>query len=254
MYGMLKQQRYLSHSCRHASKRSGLTKLEMLVVLAIVLILLSLLLPHVERGLTPARRVQCRNNLKQISLALYDYHDEYQSFPPAWTVDADGKRLHSWRTLILPYLDQQKLYETIDLSKPWDDPANATAYGTHLHVYQCPSAAELPPGFTIYTGIVGPDRSFHPTETHKLTEFTATSQTLMVTEVSPEDAIHWMAPQDDTEPFLLALNEETPLSHTGGIHTVLADGTVLFISANIERKMLLSLVSITDDKSSLGEY
>ena len=51
----------------------------------------------------------------------------YKALPPAYTVDADGRPLHSWRTLILPYLEQEPLYQTIDLSKPWNDPANAKA-------------------------------------------------------------------------------------------------------------------------------
>lgn len=56
----------------------------------------------------------------------------------------------------------------------------------------------------------------------------------MVTEISPEDAIHWMAPQDDTERFLLALDEETPLAHTGGMHMLFVDGSVQFMSTKIE--------------------
>ena len=74
--------------------------------------------------------MQCANNLKQIALALRNYESVYHALPPAYTVDAEGKPLHSWRTLILPYLEQQALYDKIDLSKPWDDPANKEAYET----------------------------------------------------------------------------------------------------------------------------
>jgi type II secretory pathway pseudopilin PulG len=96
-----------------------------LTVLAILAVVVAMLLPSVRRARPAARRSQCKNNLKQIGLALYNYEADYHAFPPAYTVDADGKPLHSWRTLILPYLDQQPLYARIDLSKPWDDPANA---------------------------------------------------------------------------------------------------------------------------------
>ena len=72
------------------------------------------------------------NNLKQIALALLNYEQAHHALPPAYTVDAQGRPLHSWRTLILPYLDQESLYQTIDLSKPWNDPANAKALETSL--------------------------------------------------------------------------------------------------------------------------
>ena len=111
------------------TQRPGYTWVEYLVVLAIIVVLIALLLPPASRsGRGEARRSQCKNNLKQIGLALHNYHDIYHVFPPAYTVDGNGKPLHSWRTLILPYLDQAPLYLKIDLSKPWDDPANAESF------------------------------------------------------------------------------------------------------------------------------
>ena len=87
------------------------------------------------------------SNLHQISIALQLYAAAHGGLPPAYTTDADGKPLHSWRTLILPYLEHQQLYESIDLAKPWDDPANAEACKAALSVYQCPStlAATIAP-------------------------------------------------------------------------------------------------------------
>src|SRR5262245_49759347 len=100
---------------------------EILVVLAFLALLVALLLPLSRSARPAARRAQCTNNLKQIALALHDYEQEHGALPPAYTVDAAGRPLHSWRTLILPYLEQEKLYQSIDLSKPWNDPANAQA-------------------------------------------------------------------------------------------------------------------------------
>ena len=121
--------------------RFAFTLIELLVVIAIIAILIALLLPAVQQAREAARRTQCKNNLHQLGLALHNYHDEYQCFPPAYTVDPDGKPLHSWRTLILPYLEHGPLYATIDLSKPWDDPANKAAYATNIQAYRCPSAS-----------------------------------------------------------------------------------------------------------------
>src|SRR5204863_3233790 len=91
-------------------RRSGCgTLFTLFTILGIGAVLIALLLPPVSRGREGARRSQCKNNLKQIALALRQYEAEYHALPPAYTVDADGKPLHSWRTLILPYLDQVPL-------------------------------------------------------------------------------------------------------------------------------------------------
>ena len=100
-------------------RRSGVTWIEILIVLASLAALVALFIPFSRMGSAgrePSRRSQCKNNLKQIGLALHNYHEKYQAFPPAYTVDATGKPLHSWRTLILPFVDQQALYDKIDLS------------------------------------------------------------------------------------------------------------------------------------------
>ncbi len=71
-------------------------------------ILAGLLLPAVQAAREAARRVQCSNNLKQIGLALHNYNAAYKSLPPPYTVDANGQKLHSWRTLILPFIEQKR--------------------------------------------------------------------------------------------------------------------------------------------------
>ena len=103
-----------------SNPRRGMTLGECIIATGIVMLIglvaVALLLPSVRRAREPARRSQCKNNLKQIWLALHNYHDEYQAFPPAYTVDAEGQPLHSWRTLILPYMDQKPLYDKLDLT------------------------------------------------------------------------------------------------------------------------------------------
>src|SRR4051794_27348607 len=129
------------HTLLEPSARQGFTLVECLVVMAILAILIALLLPAVRSSAGPAaRRAQCTNNLKQIAMALHNYEQVYNALPPAYTVDAVGRPLHSWRTLILPYLEQETLYQTIDLSKSWDDPANAGARETLLSTFHCPES------------------------------------------------------------------------------------------------------------------
>src|SRR4051794_3818491 len=92
-----------------------------LVVLAV---LIALLVPAVQAAREAARRSQCVNNLKQIGLAMHNYNSAYDVFPPAVITDPDGKPLLSWRVLLLPFLDEQALYEQFKLDEPWDSPNN----------------------------------------------------------------------------------------------------------------------------------
>ena len=170
------------------------TLLKWFGVLGVIAIAVALFLPSIRTAREPARRMQCANNLKQIGLALCNYEHEYHALPPAYTVDAEGKPLHSWRTLILPYLEQKALYDTIDLSKPWNDPANKRAYDITVPAYRCPST-NCPPGHTTYLAVVAPGSCLRPAEPRKLSEITDKhSLTLIVLEVDPEHSVHWMSP------------------------------------------------------------
>jgi hypothetical protein len=184
-------------------------------VLGIVALLIALLLPVTRSARGPARRAQCVNNLKQIALALLNYEEAHKALPPAYTVDAQGRRLHSWRTLLLPYLEQYALYQTIDLAKPWNDPANAKARDTALSVYRCPDS--LGPGnTTTYLAIAGPGGCLNPGEPRRLAEITDPHEsTLMVIEAGEENIVPWMAPVDADELLVMGLGPTTKLHHGG---------------------------------------
>jgi hypothetical protein len=210
----------------------------------IVLLLIALLMPA-HRGREPSRRTQCKNNLKQIGLALHNYHDTYGAFPPACTVDADGKPLHSWRTLILPYLDQKPLYDTIDLTKPWDDPANEKARETLLHAYRCPSVADMPPNHTTCLAVAAPGSVFAPGESLKLADITdGARNTLQVLEAPSDRSVPWMSPRDADEALFLSLSKDSNLPHRGGTHALLCDGSVHFLSLNLSPAARRALISI----------
>ncbi|MEZ6114117.1 MAG: DUF1559 domain-containing protein [Pirellulaceae bacterium] len=83
-----------------------------------------MLLPAVQTAREAARRSQCSSNLKQIELALHNYHDTFKSFPPAYIADANGRPMHSWRVLILPFMEQRELYDQCRFDEPWDGPNN----------------------------------------------------------------------------------------------------------------------------------
>jgi prepilin-type N-terminal cleavage/methylation domain-containing protein len=227
------------------AKWRGLTLIELIVVVIILLVLIALLLPAQTRARPAARRTQCKNNLKQIALALHNYESQYGMFPPAFTVDENGHPLHSWRTLILPFLDQKMLYETIDLSKPWNDPANENACKTPVPTFSCPSTV-CPANFTTYMGIVATGGFFCPGEPRQISDVTdGPANTVMVFEVSPEHAVHWMAPADADEKIVLGFRQNKKKPHHGGTQVAMVDGTVRFISENLSEPELRALISIT---------
>ena len=204
------------------------------------LILVMLLLPATRSARPAARRNQCINNLKNIGLALHNYHDVHGEFPPAYTVDEAGKPLHSWRTLLLPFLEEQALYDSIDLTKPWDDPVNAKAFQTVVHIYCCP---ELWPqaNQTGYLAIVTDDSCLRPERSLKKSEITdGTNKTMIVIEMPLDQTVPWMAPQDASEEMVMQLKEADDLPHYGATNSLFADCHVVSLVPNSILKETLS--------------
>jgi uncharacterized Fe-S cluster protein YjdI len=213
-------------------------------------ILVALLLPAVQAAREAARRMQCSNNLKQVALAMHNYHDTYKAFPPAYTVDADGNKLHSWRTLLLPYLDQAPLYDQIDLNKPWDAPENQAIAETVIPTYTCPSDPDGTKPYTDYMVIVGAGAIFDGNQQCLMADITdGTSNTILVVEVKGQQ-VPWMEPTDlSLDQMQMAINSgptEPGSYHPGGFQAALADGSVRFITATIDPTMLRNLITRGD--------
>jgi prepilin-type N-terminal cleavage/methylation domain-containing protein len=118
------------------SARSGFTLIELLVVIAIIAILVGLLLPAVQKVREAANRTQCANNLKQIGLAVMNYHDATKTFPPVRIAGGDGWA--TWLVLIMPYMEQDAIYKTWDLSKRYSQ-QTVQAQQAKIASYYCPS-------------------------------------------------------------------------------------------------------------------
>ena len=155
-----------------------------------------MLFPAVKHAGEPARRSQCGNQLKQIVLALHGYHDFYGCFPPAYVPGPDGEPWHSWRVLILPWIEQQGLYDQYDFGEPWDGPNNRKLAGNRLLPYRCPSQPNRTSPGTDYVAVVGTQAAWAGGRPRSLGEFRdGTDSTILVVEIAGSD-LHWMEPRD----------------------------------------------------------
>ncbi|MCC7420015.1 MAG: DUF1559 domain-containing protein [Planctomycetaceae bacterium] len=313
-------------------RRRGFTLIELLVVIAIIAILIALLLPAVQQAREAARRTQCRNNLKQLGLALHNYHDTYLSFPIGCRTDAAGGWGQSWWVGILPYIDQGPLYNQ------WNHSVANAGYtgqvtlldGKKIPGVLCPSSTlketTTANGGNLqlahYTGIAGayPDPTGRAATATMYSDghFTTggvlffnsririkditdgTTNTMIVGEqsdwmvdpagtkvtcISSYPHSMWMGSTGGTErPFNVTTVRQTPgykiseatgdggvgcpntgvcgnmgsnnpvqSIHAGGAHVMLGDGSVRFVSNNINLNTFLYLAT-RDDGQVLGDF
>ncbi|MDP6557555.1 MAG: DUF1559 domain-containing protein [Pirellulaceae bacterium] len=178
----------------------------------------------------------CDQNLTRIGLALQAYESEQGTLPPAFIPGPDGKPMHSWRVLLLPYLDEHGLYGNYDFSQPWDSAHNQQLATRMPRVFACPADPDsLSLGESNYMVVVGPATMF-PGSTARTTGSIGddTASTISVVEV-PIFGHSWLAPEDLTvEKMQFAINggfgKEIGSYHEGGAHVLMADGDVRFLS------------------------
>ena len=136
------------------SRHRGFTLIELLVVIAIIAVLIALLLPAVQAAREAARRAQCVNNLKQIGIALHNYHDVIGAFPPGYLSVPDSTGDNSgpgwgWAAMILPQVEQAAVFNAINFPLPIEASANQTARLTKINTFICPSDASFQAQFTV---------------------------------------------------------------------------------------------------------
>ena len=122
-----------------------------LAVTGIVVLAVILILPAIQQQREAARRTQSKNNLKQMGLALGNYHDTHQCFPPGGTFDSASRGYHGWGIQMYPYLDSSPLFNQVNFNQPWNSPDNADCFRLKLYVFLNPSidAPKSEPGFSI---------------------------------------------------------------------------------------------------------
>ncbi len=301
----------------YRQSRRGFTLIELLVVIAIIAILIALLLPAVQQAREAARRTQCKNHLKQIGIALHNYHDTHSVFPSGWiAVNAGIPSAHNgtsgvgWGAMILPQMEQNNVYQLFNSSLPLTAPANAAFLRSQISEYKCPSdpqpnffklnmagtttaIAELP--IANYLGVFGPENLddcenspgalpvmsdgtckgsgiFYHNSSVRMRDLTdGTSSTLMTGERKTKANLDWFT----SWPGMIAEGEEAfqrvcgsadhvpnhPATHfddfsshhVGGAQFCLGDGSVRFISENIDGRVYRSLATIQGGET-VGEF
>jgi hypothetical protein len=208
---------------------------------------IALLLPAVNAARESARKTASANNLKQIGLAMHNFHDVYSAFPAAYNTDKNGKPLLSWRVHILPYIEQQALYLQFKLDEPWDSVHNKKLIGRMPTVYLSP-ASRNSLGKTNYLGVRASQSVIMPpklalgakkvplgTRFRDITD--GTSQTVIVVEANDKAAVIWTKP-DDMVPDAKDPAKALRGLWRRGLPVLFADGSVHHLSNTIEVRVI----------------
>jgi prepilin-type processing-associated H-X9-DG protein len=185
-------------------------------------------------GVSTSQR-QSQENLKALAIAMHAYHDEFLCFPPAVVTSKDVKPLYSWRVVLLPFLEEEKLYRLFKLDEPWDSPDNKPLLARMPKVFATPAAAKADATTTHYQVLVGgralfePNRGVHRSRIRVTDVTDGLSNTMMIVEAA--EPVPWSKPAD------LIYNPEGPLPKFGGVHpggfnAAFADGSVYFIPSD----------------------
>ena len=209
-------------------------------------------LPWIGTPAYVARQSACSNYLKQIAVALHNYHDIYDSFPPAYIADENGRPMHSWRVLILPFMEQQPTYDKYRFDEPWDGPNNSLLADRIKNFYACPNDNDPKNSVeTSYVAIIGLNTAWQGEKALTFADFAdGTSNVLMVVEVH-NSGIHWMEPRDlhvtqMTRTINAKHGQGISSEHPKGAQAVFTDGAVKFLPADTPPDVLQSWINRND--------
>lgn len=204
------------------------------------------LLPAVEAARDAAQNTTGLNKLKQIGLAMHNYHDTHKKFPARANYDKDGKPLLSWRVHLLPFLEQDQLYSQFKLDEPWDSPTNIKLAAKMPDCYRNLNIKD--PTKTMIMTLDGEGTFMEGKTGLTFASFVdGTSNTIMLVEANPEKACVW------TQPVDLPFDPDQPGDGVGsirpeGFHAALVDGSVRLVPATISEETLRRLMIRNDGK------
>jgi len=223
-------------------------------------ILVAILVPAIDLARDSASEVQCKNNLRRIGLAVLNYESQHDHLPSPVEIDENGRPVHSWRALLLPYLAESPTYDSYNMDEPWNGPQNAMLSNLIPDVYRCPGDSGGLPGArtsqTSYVMLVGPGTPFAGSVPPRSSELSNWSETILVVELH-NSGINWLEPRDITIRELIQLLEDeltgigAGLNHPRGINVLFADGSVQTLSID---ELLMRLESLGEEARMLNQW
>ncbi len=234
-----------------------LTTVEWVVVAEIIVVLIGLLLPSFEMAGDDPRRHQSANNLKYLGIAMHNYHDTYGSLPPAVVTDRDGRPLYSWRVLLLPFMEEKRLYEKFDLTQPWDSETNRPLAEFVPGILQSPYLDRgQHPGKTTYVAVVDPQGKqtlMLSQEGRRLDEVTYELGSVVMVVEQIDHPVIWTKP-DDISPFKLIGAAQIGQNDPSYFPAMFADASVRWIPADdrqqLKEYLLCQMAESTDETST----
>lgn len=217
-----------------------------------------------KSGYGPARRSQSKNHLKQIGLAMYNYHDTFDQLPSGGTFSKAGQPQHSWVSQILPYLDQASLYNEIDFNHPWNSEANRKIFETRLQILENPGLKIL---FDNGKNNEQNTKGYQPSHYAANRQLLFVNSNMNMKQISDGTANTILAGEikSNIKPWGDPLNFRDPGMginqnrrgfggpFTGGAHFLFSDGSVRFISEEIEPAVLKG-ISSPNGGETVGEF
>lgn len=168
-----------------------------LIILGCIILLSPWLWPLLEAPRVEPLYWCCQNNQKQIVMALHNYYSKYHKFPPAYVTDKNGKPLYSWRVLILPFIEETRLYNQFHLDESWDSPHNKKLSETEIGVFHCQGHRGPEKGRSNHVLVTGPGTIWEDEEKPlSCKAFWKKSQPLLMLVEIGEPGVHWAEPKD----------------------------------------------------------
>ncbi len=194
----------------------------------------------------------CKQRFRQIGEALHQYHDRYGSFPPAYVRGPNNERWHSWRVLLLPFLNEGELHAEYHFDEPWNGPRNSQLIARRPDVFACPAGDHVDEGATNYLAIVGRRSAWPEYLSLRIRDFQdGTTNTVLLAE-SADSSIKWTEPNDMTEKSFLKWHQATSApsccsrhSGTATRRVLLGGGSVRGIRNDVDPSMLGGLLTPT---------
>jgi prepilin-type processing-associated H-X9-DG protein len=217
------------------------------LVLVGLAIVVAFCLPAMRHAGPAARRMSSGNNLKQIALAMHNYHDIHGKFPRAYHLTENGERTLSWRVAILPYIEQAELRQRYRADEPWDSEANLLVGEEPISVYRNPGDEGSKPNQTSYMVITGPGTLFEEGKDFSFADcLDGSANTILAVEVINSGA-NWTQPIDlDIRNMILKINGggfgiSSPWK--GGANVAFADGSVRFLPNDTLEESLRAMIT-----------